>query len=302
MKRGATGEPSTVAIVIVNWNAYEDTSECLWSLQQVAYANRRTVIIDNGSANGEADRLAQAFPEVHVIANEANEGFARASNHGIEWALAEGASYVLLLNNDTVVAPDFLTHMVEYMEDHPNAGLVVPLITYHGLDRIWYAGGQLNLWTGRTRHPGIDRPTAEAPSAPTPTQYATGCALLARAQLLREIGGLDDSMFIYYEDVDLSYRARVAGRDIAVVPSAVVEHKVSAALGRRGGNRFTSRQSFYLGRNKVWFARKHLHGLQRASFIASTVTLGMAEVIKRAATWDAPVAYARGLVNGVRAA
>lgn len=109
-------------------------------------------------------------------------------------------------------------------------------------------------------------------------------------------------MFVYYEDVDFSYRVRRAGYEIALVPSAVVAHKVSAVLGKRGTNRYTTVQAFYVGRNKVLFARKHLHGRQKLSFLLATATLGLAEVIKRPATLSAPLSYMRGLIEGVRAA
>ena len=297
-----SAESASVVVVIVNWNGYDDTAECLGFLRSVTYEDRRTVVVDNGSADNEASRLADAFPEIHIITNEANEGFARAANQGIEWALGQEAGYVLLLNNDTVPDPSFLTHMIDYMKTAPGVGLAAPLITYYDTGRIWFAGGTVNLWTGRTRHIGIDRAVEEAPAESTRTQYATGCALLARAEMLREIGTLDDAMFIYYEDVDLSHRAHLSGYGIAVVPSAIVAHKVSSTLGEQGANRITSRQAFYLGRNKVLFAHKHLRGVQHLSFVASTATLGLAEIVRRATTWRAPIAYARGVLTGIKAA
>ena len=296
------GRAANVAVIIPTWHGYDDTVECLESLQHVTYPNVQTVVIENGSANGDEHRLKQAFPEAHIIVNQTNQGFAHACNQGIDWALDQRAGYILLLSNDTVVTPDFLTHLIDYLAATPEVGVVAPLITYYQSDRIWYAGGSLNLWTGRTRHAAIDQPLVNAPTAPARTEFATGCVLLARASVVRDIGGLDDLMFTYFEDVDFCYRARRHGYEIAVVPEAIVAHKVSAVLGQRGTNKLRPGQAFYLGRNKVIFARKHLHGLQRAAFIASTATLGLAEVLKRPAAWNSPISYMQGMFRGVWAA
>ncbi|MDZ7290116.1 MAG: glycosyltransferase family 2 protein [candidate division KSB1 bacterium] len=226
-----------VWILVVNWNGREDTLACLASLRKVSYQPRHILVIDNASTDGSVEAIREQFPEVEVLANAKNERFARANNQGMEKALAAGAGMVLLLNNDTEVAPDFLEHLVAAAESRPDVGMVAPKIYYHHDPQLlWFAGGRVNFWTGRIYHLGLRQ--HEAPqsdqqehNSPEVVDFLTGCAILAKRECLEKIGWLDESYYMYVEDVDWCWRARQAGFVCLYQPAAKIWHKVSASAG-----------------------------------------------------------------------
>jgi hypothetical protein len=228
-------DPATplVWIIIVNWNGKADTLACLASLQKVGHQPRHILVVDNASTDGSVEAIRAQFPEVEVLVNEKNERFARANNQGLQKALAAGADFVLLLNNDTEVAPDFLDHLVAAAESRPDTGMVAPKIFYqHDPQRIWFAGGRINFWTGRIYHLGLrqrDFPAKHASAEPV--DFLTGCAILAKRECLEKIGFLDESYYMYAEDVDWCWRARQAGFVCLYQPAAKIWHKVSASAG-----------------------------------------------------------------------
>lgn len=222
-----------VWILLVNWNGKNDTLACLTSLRKVTYQARHIVVIDNASTDGSVDAIRQQFPEVEVLANARNERFARANNQGMQMALQAGAELVLLLNNDTAVAPDFLEHLVQAIHSREDAGMVAPKIYYHhNPNLIWYAGGKVNLWMGRVWHRGLRQlDIPEKFNQLEATDYLTGCAILAKRECIEKIGMLDEGYFMYAEDADWSWRAQLASFVCLYEPAAKIWHKVGAAAG-----------------------------------------------------------------------
>lgn len=221
-----------VYVILVNWNGRDDTIACLDSLAAVDYARFDVVLVDNASADGSVAAVRAQFPDVTVIENERNEMFARANNQGIEMARARGADFVLLLNNDTEVAPDLLTRMVAAARADDAIGMVGPKIYFFDpADVLWYAGGIVNLWKGLIAHRGIRQRDAGQFDTPGDTGYITACSVLVSRACLEVIGGLDDDYYIYGEDVDWCERARRAGFRLVYEPSARVWHKVSSSSG-----------------------------------------------------------------------
>jgi GT2 family glycosyltransferase len=151
----------------------------------------------------------------------------------MEKALADGAEFVLLLNNDTEVAPDFLDHLVSAANSRPEAGMAAPKIYYHHDPQlIWFAGGRINFWTGRLSHHGLRQCEAHPIEQQIEeTDFLTGCAILAKRKCLEKIGFLDESYYMYVEDVDWCWRARRAGYICLYQPQAQIWHKVSASAG-----------------------------------------------------------------------
>jgi len=222
-----------VWILLVNWNGKNDTLACLASLQKVSYQPRHILVIDNASTDGSVEAIRAQFPEAEVLANQRNERFARANNQGLQMALQAGAELVLLLNNDTEVAPDFLDHLVQAIHSRDDIGMVTPKIYYHhDPNRLWFAGGKVNLWTGRVWHRGLRQ--IDSPEKFYQTEvvdYLTGCAILAKRECIEKIGMLDESYFMYAEDADWCWRARLAGFVCLYQPAAKIWHKVSASAG-----------------------------------------------------------------------
>ena len=200
------------------------------------------------------------FPQVHVIENERNLGFQAGNNAGIRYALERGAKNVFILNNDTIAEPG----MVRLLLDHMTAdvSVVTPAIYYAGWpDELWSIGGMIHpLFLEIVKAPG-DR--VSLPAAPVDRDFVTGCAMLMRAEVLREVGLFDERFYPgYYEDLDLSLRIRRGGYRMLLVPEARLLHKVSQASGGQS----SPRVYFLMGRNSGYYFRKHMRYWQ-APFI-----------------------------------
>ncbi len=221
-----------VYIVILNWNGKAVTLECLDSLAQVEYPNRKTLLVDNGSTDGSVAVLQAAHPGVEMLPLAVNRGFAGGMNAGMRRALERGAEMVLLLNNDTLLDRPFLGFMVRAMREQPRAGMVVPKIYYADEPtRLWFAGGAISMWLGTMRHVGIREYDHGQYDTPGEIPHATGCCLLARRDLIERIGLLDESYYFYTEDADWVMRARRSGYTVYYEPRARIWHKVSVAVG-----------------------------------------------------------------------
>jgi len=244
-----------VSIVLLNLNGYEDTRDCLVSLRRVQYANFEVTVVDNGSDDDSFERLQTEFPDIRLLGSKENLGFTGGNNLGIEDALCRDAAYVLLLNNDTVVDPDFLTHLVQVGESDPRIGILGPKIFYASEpQRIWFAGGYVRYGTGACGHLGHDQLDQDGKfSHIADTPFITGCALLVKSAVLREVGLLDLRLFVYWEDADFCMRVRKAGYRCVFVPMARVWHKISQTCG------LESSFTLYLGtRNQLTWTAEHI--------------------------------------------
>ena len=221
-----------VYIIVLSWNGKDDTLECLKSLQKVTYLNFKILVVDNASSDGTVRAIEENFPEVETLVNQTNLRFAGGNNVGIRYALEQGAEYILLLNNDTVVDPEFLSHMVRTAQSEFSVGMVGAKIYYHSdRHRLWYAGGKIEWWKGWVSHVGIREVDAGQYDTAREVDYITGCCLLAKRDVIEKVGMLDESYYIYGEDADWCVRALRAGYKLFYVPSSVVWHKLSVSSG-----------------------------------------------------------------------
>jgi GT2 family glycosyltransferase len=244
-----------VSIVLLNLNGYRDTHDCLESLRHVRYPNFDVILVDNASSDDSVLRLQKEFPEVKLLRSRENLGFSGGNNLGIENALDSNADYVLLLNNDTTVDPDFLGELVEVGQSDPRIGILGPKI-FHYSDpkRIWYAGGYVKYGIGACRHLGQDQLDQEGKFARVEdTGFVTGCAMLIKSSLFREIGLLDPKLFLYWEDSDFCMRAKKVRNRLIFVPNAFVWHKISRTCGPESP--FTL---YLITRNQLAWVTKHV--------------------------------------------
>ncbi len=244
-----------VAIIVLTYNGLSDTRECLQSLQKLDGARPTVYVVDNGSTDGTADVIAEEFADsVILVRNETNLLYAGGNNVGIRRALEDGHKWILLLNNDTTVAHDFLEQLAGTIQKIPEA-ILAPKIYYASHpDILWYAGGRANLRRARLAHRGIREKDRGQYDLPEPTDWATGCALFVPRAVFDKVGLLDESMGLYNEDVDFCLRAKESGFAIHYVPSARVWHKVSAAVG---GN-FSRTKLVHKWRSLRILLRRHL--------------------------------------------
>ena len=261
-----------VHVVVLNWNGKEDTARCLESLARLeppADGSIVTWVVDNGSTDGSARELPERFPWARFLALESNLRYAGGNDRGLAAALAEGADFVLFLNNDTEASPSLVRELVAEADRAPRAGFFGPLI-HDGAGRVWFAGGAVSLWMGWTWHA-----TGEGGAAHD-AGYLTGCCLLGRRAALAALGGFDEGYYLYAEDTDLCLRARQAGWTCRFVPAARLVHYVSSSSGG-AVNPFKAYQRTRAGLRL--FAR-HARGLQWLTWPVGFVALLLAHAAK----------------------
>jgi hypothetical protein len=222
-----------VFIVVLTWNGKDLTLDCLESLEKLDYPRLYIIVVDNGSTDGTAEAVKGRYGDrVDLVRNDANLGFAGGNNVGIDHALRQGADFVLLLNNDTVVDPDLVGNLLAAMLPSPRIGITGPKIYFHDSpDRIWFAGGEVHLCKGITRHRGIREKDRGQYDEPIETDFITGCAMMVKREVFSAIGKLDESYPAYFEDTDFCMRARRAGFLVVYAPGGRVWHKVSRSTG-----------------------------------------------------------------------
>lgn len=253
-----------VYIVLLNWNNYHDTIECIEMLKKITYKNYRIILVDNASTNESVALLKKRYPQIFLIENKENLGFSGV-NVGIEYALVKKADYILLLNNDTVVDKKFLSELVRVSESNEKIGLASSLIYYyHDKDKVQSAGGFINY---KGSYPFIDPNWQKRDSGQFKENIFTdtliGCSLLVKRSVFEKVGLFDTNLFIYADDTELSIRAKKNRFLLCSVVTSKVWHKVSASSGGREHN---LTYLYYNTRNIIYFSKKHLHLLTRISF------------------------------------
>lgn len=236
-------EPSMpgVAIAILNYNGYEVTAQCLDSLAELDYPNFEVILVDNGSEDGSPAFFKEKYPETTLIENEENLGFTGGNNTAIACALKRDFDYVLLLNNDTIVDPSFLTKMIEVAEAREDVGMLNPKIFFYDFpELLWYGGGRISFFKG-VEHFGFQQKVTPELDCEREVTFITGCAFLIKRKVLEEVGPLDDRLFIYCEDLDWSFRVREAGYKGLYVPQAVIWHMEGIDSKKSKSNAFRKR-------------------------------------------------------------
>lgn len=246
-----------VAIIVLNWNGLADTLACLRSLAGLDYPNYEVVVVDNGSTDGSVEAVRADF-NVTILETGENLGFAEGNNVGLRHALAHGADYALLLNNDTEVAPDFVSALVDAIEATPQAGVAGPTIYY--FDRpttIWTAGGAIDWRRGDSYMMGLNEVDEGQCAAVRQVDFVSGCALLARREVIEKVGLLDPRFFMYYEETEWCVRTGRAGYKILHVPRSHIWHKIAPAQQAA-----SPRIHYYMTRNRLLFLKATGAGLR----------------------------------------
>lgn len=242
-----------VGVVVLNWNGWRDTIECLRSLQLLNYPNYQIIVVDNGSTDGSVDRVRAAFPTVPLLQTGANLGYAGDNNRGIASALGMTAEYVLVLNNDVRVAPDALNVMIHVAQE-TGASVVGAVVTNSSGDKVLFT---------RSLYPAMllfSEPQGRVPNKEWwPSDQVNGAAMLLRNDLLlereRSLGYfLDESLALYCEEIELALWCRKMNRKCIVAGRAIVRHKESASTG---GPR-KPLQFYYVTRNRILIARERV--------------------------------------------
>lgn len=252
---------ASVAIVLVNWNSYAVTNDCIQSLYQISYPNYQIIVTDNGSTDGSGAALEKDHPTATVLYNEKNTGFTGGNNTGLVYAIEQGYDYIMMLNNDTFVEPNFLEPLVAYMDAHPNTGIIQPRIHFnHNRNLLWDGGSYFSKWLGYAYTRGYNQPVSQKFLTIKEVDWITGCGFLTRNNILKQSGLLIEKMFIYSEDVDLSFRIKALGYQLIYHPDSVIYHiaGMSNKTKEKGKEGYVNPIVHYLNiRNKIWLLKKH---------------------------------------------
>jgi GT2 family glycosyltransferase len=259
-----------LAIVVLAWNQRELTLECLASLAALDHPAGRLeiVVVDNGSTDDTARAVREAYPAVTVLETGENLGYAGGNNAGIRHALAQGAEYVCILNNDVTVASAFFAPLLAVLRGGGGVGVVTPLIVDLAQpERVWALGSMVDQRRGLVQRLHVAEPASTLRTAePFDVDVASGAAMLVRREVFERVGLLDEAFYLYFEETDWCLRVRSSGYRILAVPSSVAWHKVSATLGQT-----SPVIDYYMLRNHLRFIARHWSGIARLQLLGRTI-------------------------------
>lgn len=247
-----------VALILLNWNTPVHTVNCIASVKQ--YCDERMfdiIVADNGSTDDSLATIRAQYPDLIYIENKENLGFAEGNNRALTYSIENGYTYSLVMNTDTLVDQDLVTCLTAHLDQYPQTAGVQPAIYWmHDRAKIWNGEGCFNALLGSV----YSDKTTPVPNALEykNTKWITGCCMLVRNSALTQSGLFNKQFFLYYEDVELSYRLRSYGYDLHYLPSCKMYHEagVSARVEKNEG--FLSPIiHYYISRNHIWFLRKY---------------------------------------------
>jgi GT2 family glycosyltransferase len=253
-----------VSIITVNYNQTAATCALLDSIRRQHYRAVEVIVVDNASREDPAAHFATHYPEALYLRSTRNLGFAGGNNLALPHAKGD---FLFFVNNDAELTPAALDTLLEWMLQHPETGILSPLICYYPEqgqteDIIQYAGmTEIHPLTGRNRTLGAGETDNGQYREAGPTAYAHGAAMLVRRAALEQAGPMQEDYFLYYEELDWCARMRRAGWQIAIEPRAKIYHKESLSTGRMG-----PLKTYYMNRNRVQFMRRHVRGWKLALF------------------------------------
>ncbi|GAB3331511.1 glycosyltransferase family 2 protein [Larkinella ripae] len=251
-----------ISLITINYNQAEVTCQLLESTRRLKYPNFEVIVVDNASVEDPTSRIQRGnYPNVKIIVSPENLGFSGGNNLGMKHAQGD---YFFFLNNDTEVTPDLLDQLLAPFQAHPKIGITCPKIRYYDHPTvIQYAGYYpLNPYTGRTWSIGLGETDRQQHDKSGPTAFAHGAAMMTSRRVVEEGGVMDESFFLYYEELDWSMQIQRAGFQIYYQASALIYHKESISVGKA-----SPMKVYYHTRNRLLFMRRNVSGLPLYVFI-----------------------------------
>lgn len=272
-----------ILVTIINFNGQRDTLNCLESLEKVKVQGFEltVVVVDNASREDfQVEKKYENF-ELKIIRSEKNLGFAGGQNLGIKWGLENGMDYFVIVNNDVLVDENFIIELLATFKIHSDCGLVSPKIYFakgHEFHKdrykseelgkvIWYAGGKMDWKNVLASHRGVDEVDHGQFDKLEETDYASGCCEMIRREVFEKIGLFDEKYFLYYEDNDLSQRAKRSKFGIYYQPKAILWHKNAGSTGGSG----SQLQDYYITRNRLLFGFKYASAKTKLALMKESI-------------------------------
>jgi len=240
----------SVFTIILNYNNYSDTIETIESVISLEYDANSVLLVENSSDKSIIRKIRTQFPDLAIIENKKNLGYAGGNNRGIQKAIGSGADYIFLLNNDVKLEKDVLKKCVSAMEKSPGCGACQPIIvTFDNKERVWSAGTQLYFGYPRLY---LKETKLKKNGTITSPFGLVGCAILFRSAALQQTGLFDESLFLLHEETDWCIRAKQLNFSLLIISNAIVYHKISATIGL-----FSKVYLYYIGRNWLLVGKKN---------------------------------------------
>lgn len=268
---------SSVGIIILNYKVANEALKCIRSVQESDYPNYQIYVVDNNSG----DEIEQNVRNLNVkfIQNRDNLGYAGGNNVGIKKAIEDQMDYILVLNPDTQITLTTISKMVSCIEK-ANVGIVGPKIYFEGTKKIWFAGGKFDKQNVLGSHIGVDESDLGQYDQLRKVDFITGAAIMIKTQVFKDIGLFDERYFLYLEDVDFCYRAKLKGYPSYYQPSALVYHQNAKSTGL-GSNL----QNYFITRNRMLFAKKFLSFRTLLALFREAIS-NLGDPVRRLAIFD----------------
>lgn len=251
-----------VFIVILNYNTINDTLECITSLKNIDYINYEIVVVDNSETVDCYNLLKDKFNEYKIIRTDENLGYANGNNIGIKYALDNGADYICVLNNDVVVEENFLSKIVEVLNNNKDVGIAGPCICeYKDRSKVQCAGASISLYTGLTKRVGKGMSYDNKNKENMIVDFLGGACFVCKRQVFEKIGLIPENYFLFFEETEFCIRVQKAGYKLLCVYGSKVYHKGSATISKFGGLSY-----YFLNRNRVVFIKRNSNAFQKVIF------------------------------------
>jgi hypothetical protein len=273
-----------ISVVTVDYNTHEATIALLKSLEKIKTSGftLEIIVVDNGS---EKKLEIGKKQNIKLVRLEENTGFTGGYNFGMKIALASDADYILIINNDTIVDQDLIVELQKVLERDKNIGIAVPKIYFarghefhkerykkEDLGKVfWYAGGFIDWENVQSVHKGVDEVDHGQYDEIKKVEFATGCCMMFKREVLEKIGFFDEKYFLYFEDADLSERIKRAGYAIYFAPKAILYHLNASSSG--GAGRGNALQDYFITRNQMLFGFSYAPVRAKIALIKQSLSL-----------------------------
>jgi GT2 family glycosyltransferase len=252
-----------VFIVVLNWNGWEDTNECLASLMKLGYPNFKILVVDNASTDASVSNIQQEFPKIRILQMSENRGYAAGNNEGIRYAMDHGADYIWILNNDTVIEPDSLWPLVKKMEKNKSIGMCGSLLKdYYQTEQVQaLGGGRYYKWLGITRlllPQTKGQNSYEVENIEQSLDFILGASMFVSKKFVDSTGLMNENYFLFYEEIDWAVRSKQTYK-LGFAPKSVVYHKLNATLNieKEDGQKRSKRVDYFQIKNRLKFTRSY---------------------------------------------
>lgn len=257
-----------VYIILINYNGYKDTIECVKSIRKIKYSNYKIIIVDNASKDGSVKILKNNLNDCIILESKDNLGFSGGNNLAIKYALNNNADYVMLLNNDTLVEEYFLINMLNSFNQSSEIALVGCKIMYYPQTNIiWYGGGEINWFKFDNKHIGANEIDNGQCDTQKEIDFITGCCMLIKSDIFKKTGLLSEEYFMYFEDMDFCVKTKECGYKMWYNPKAIIYHKIGASNG--GKDSLFSIE--WCTKNRIIFIHKYKNKVSKFNFLLTNI-------------------------------